>query len=659
MDNDKLLNIMRKRFNLTIDADREERKLSIEDQKFVLGGDNQWDAEAKAARAGRPMLTINKQPKFIRQVTGDQRQNRPAIKVRPVDSEADPQIAKILEGHIKNIEYNSNAAMAYDIAFKQAASGGYPGFWRIATEYCEDDTFDQDIMILPVHNQYTVYCDPKTILDVYNGKLEWAFIVETMSEDEFKLQFKDKIGAEWEQGTGEEFEQWYLDNSVRVAEYFYREPVKRKLIQIETGEVYEFEKVKNFVQEVQGQKVLITPDGQQAIRIIRERTADSHKIKWVKVSGREILEGPADWAGKYIPIVPVFGDTWVIEGKVHYKSVIRDAKDSNKVYNYCVSQNMELTALAPKVPYKLTPAQIKGHEQQWNNANVSPRPYLLYNPDPQTSGAPTRETGPQPNNAYIQMALQATDDMKDTTGLYDASLGQRSNEQSGRAIIARQREGDTGTFEFIDNLTRAIQYTGKILVDLIPKIYDTERTLRVLGYDDTPQHVQVNKEITGPQGERVIINDLTTGKYDTMATAGPSFTTQRLENSDAIQSMIQAAPNLAPVLIPRWVKLMDWPDAQEVADEVTQFMQPQDNSGQMQAEIDKLNAEIEKLRADSLLSLARAEATEKGTQLEQYKLLLDSILNRPQESAAPAQPQPMPIESAMMPETQEMPPEVL
>jgi hypothetical protein len=265
----------------------------------------------------------------------------------------------------------------------------------------------------------------------------------------------------------------------------------------------------------------------------------------------------------------------VIEGKVYYKSVIRDAKDPQRVYNYMLSQNVEMTALAPKVPYKITPKQIAGHENQWNNINARPFPYALYNPDPEAPGAPQREGAVTTNPGLIQLGMTATDDMKDATGIYDASVGAASNETSGRAIMARQREGDVGSYEFIDNLTRAIQFTGKVLVDLIPKIYDTERTVRTLGEDDTPQQVVINRELSGPNGERVLVNDITVGKYDVMVTVGPSFTTQRMENAEALQTMVQAAPMLAPVLIPRWVKMMDWPDAAQLAEEIKAFTQQQ------------------------------------------------------------------------------------
>jgi hypothetical protein len=574
---DKKLQEIKVKFKTAIEAFTEERRLAIEDLEFAYGGDDkQWNAEAKEARKGRPMLTINKLPKFIRQVTGDQRQNRPSCKVRPVDSQADPQIAKILEGHIRNIEYNSNAGFSYDNGFKQAVAGGYPGWWRIDTEYAEDDTFDQDIVINPVHNQFTVYPDPETLSDVYRGKLSWCFVTETLSEDVFKERYPKVEGAtEWEQGEGEAEEGWYMDGEYRIAEFWERVPVTKTLYLLDNGNTVEAKDVEQFVVEQEDGKYLSAPEtGLPPNKIIRERKAEGHKICWYLVCGNKILEGPKDVAGKFIRLIPVFGDTWVVEGKIHFKSLIRDSKDSMRVYNYMISQNVEMTALAPKVPWILTPKQIQGHEGHWNTIHNTTRPYALYNHDPNGASKPTREPGVQTNTAYIQLGMQATEDLKETTGIFDASLGQKSNEQSGRAILARQREGDIGTFEFIDNLTRAIQYTGKILVDLIPKIYDTERTIRLLGVDDTPQQVQINQEMTGPDGKKVIINDITAGKYDVVATAGPSYTTQRMEAAEGMQAALQSAPNAAPVLLPRWFKMMDWPDSEEISKELGQLLAP-------------------------------------------------------------------------------------
>ena len=576
MDENKLLQEIKDNFKVSMQAFEEARSEAIEDMKFVLGGDNQWDKSAQEARKGRPMLTINKLPKFIRQVTGDQRQNRPSIKVNPVDSQADPEIANILEGHIRNIEYNSNAGFSYDNGFKQAVAGGYPGFWRVNTEYTEDDTFDQDIVIDPIHNQFTVYPDPETLPDVYRGKLGYCFVTETISEDEFKRRYPKEDGSEWEQGIGEEDEGWYMDGNYRIAEYWKLKPVKKIIYLLDNGNTIDAESVKQFLFEDESGKYLHAPEtGLPPNKIVKERKADGFKVVWYLVCGNKILEGPKDWAGKYIPIIPVFGDTWVIEGKTYFKSLIRDSKDSQRMYNYMLSQNVEMTALAPKVPWTLTPKQIAGHEGHWNSIHNSPRPYALYNPDPHAPGKPQREQGVQANSAYIQLGMQATEDLKETTGIFDASLGQKSNEQSGRAILARQREGDIGTFEFIDNLTRAIQFTGKVLVDLIPKIYDTERTIRLMGQDGTPQHATINQDMIGKDGEKVIINDITAGKYDVTCSAGPSYTTQRMEAAEGMQAALQAAPGAAPVILPRWFKMMDWPESKEISEELKQLLAPQ------------------------------------------------------------------------------------
>ncbi len=623
---------LRERFKISMSESVGNRNLAIEDLKFVLGGDEQWDKEAITARAGRPRLTINKLPKFVRQVTGDQRQNRPDIKVRPVDSSSDPTMAKIIEGHIRNIQYNSYASIAYDNAFKHAVAGGYPGWWRVETKYAEDDTFDQDIMIEGILNQFCVYPDPETVHDVYRGGLEWCFVTETMSKSKFEQLFpKDEITGWTEQGTGENLDGWLLDDTIRVAEYYYKEIVEKTLYKLQDGSTIDSSKVKN-------EHIIPSPDGKgkslmiqgQPYPILKERKVKAKQVKWCLVTGHKILEGPKDWAGKYIPLVPVYGDTWTIEGKTYYKSLIRDAKDAQKVYNYTVSQNMEMAALQPKVPYKVTPAQIKGHESQWNQLNNYPFPYVLYNPDPNTGGAPQREQGATVNTVFVQMAQQATSDMKDTIGIYDAALGQSSNERSGVAIFARQRESDVGMFEFIDNYGRAITFTGKILVDLVPRIYDTERTIRTLGEDDSHGIVPINKIVVNPDGSQTLINDITAGKYDIAITVGPSYTTQRMQAAESMMKLIQSVPQLMSVIGDLVIKNMDWPGSEKIAERLA----PKDNGPdpEQQLQIQKLEEEIEALRigktktgSEILLNLAKASAAEVGEQQEQYRLEMEAL----------------------------------
>jgi hypothetical protein len=579
-DDKEFLREIKDRFTYSMDAFREERDESIEDLEFLLGGDNQWDEDAITARKNRPRLTVNKLPKFVKQVTGDQRQNRPSIKCRPVDSVADPLVADIFEGHIRNIEYNSQAAIAYDTAFKQAVGGGYPGFWRIDTEYADEDSFDQDIVINPIHNAFTVYPDPQTIQDVYKGGLDWCFVTETITKEEFKKRYPEKEGGNFDQSSGEEREGWWMDGECRIAEYWYREPEEKTRYLLDTGETVDADTVKDFTtDDGMGGKMLLDEMGEPS-RVIRERKVKTHKVKWCLVSGSEVLEGPKDVAGKYIRIVPVFGDTWNIKGQTHYKSLIRDSKDSQKMYNYMISQNVEMTALSPKVPYLVTPKQVEGFEPQWKNANQVPYPYLQYNPDP-IAPPPQRATGVTTNPGYIQLSQQATEDLQETTGIYKAALGQQSNERSGLAIRERKTESDVGMFEFIDNLTRAIQFTGKILVDLIPKIYDTERTIRLLGPDGRTQQADINKYMVDENGGRVLVNDITVGKYDVYVTVGPSYTTQRQEAAEAMMQIIQAVPDLMMVAGDLVFKNSDWPGAEEISDRLRQNIEAQKQQQQM------------------------------------------------------------------------------
>lgn len=634
---DDFLPELRQRFKSAVSESGENAAAAVSDLKFQLGGDNQWDEAALQARKGRPTLTVNKLPKFIRQVTGDQRQNRPGIQCRPVDDKADPAIARIIEGHIRNIQYNSFASLAYDNAFKHAVAGGYPGWWRVKTEYAGEDSFEQDITIDGVKNQFCVYPDPETLHEVYRGKLAWCFVTETMSEQKFKRRFPGRdLPDNWNQlGQGEEYEGWYLDGKITVAEYFYKETIKKTLYRLADGSTIDGNKIRP-------EDLIVGPDGGKAlviqgqpIPITKEREVQAQQVKWCLVTGSRILEGPHDWMGSYIPLVPVFGDTWTVEGKTCYKSLIRDSIDSQKAYNYTVSQNMEMAALQPKVPYKVTPAQIKGHEPQWNNLNNLPMPYVLYNPDAQAPGAPQREQGASVNSAFVQLGIQATEDLKDTMGIYDAGLGKQSNERSGVAIFARKQESDVGMYEFIDNYGRAHIFTGMILVDLIPKIYDTQRTIRTIGSDDTVQMAEINKTIQNQDGSQRLINDITVGKYDVFITVGPSYTTQRMQAAESMTKLIQTAPALMDRIGHLVVKSMDWPGAEKIAELLDPANQPkQENPAliELQGKLKKMEAEIEAIKfkniktiTESNLNIAKAAAAEAGDQREEYGQQLEAV----------------------------------
>ena len=667
-----IVTLARKRFAKVAEVQDTSRSEAVTDIKMLVGGkENHWESSALKAREGRPTLCVNKLPKYLRSVTGDQRKNRPSVKVRPVDSSGDPQIATIFEGHIRNIEHVSGAAYSYDSAFKHATSCGFPGYWRILTDYTDDDSFEQDITIAPLRNHFSVYMDHSCV--PYQGKEEYCFIVETFGRAEFESRWPDAEASQFDDGaTGDELSAWFDDDGIRVAEYFYRVPATKTLLQLETGEVIEETKqVKPFVSS--DRKMLTTAQG-QAVPIIKERTVKSHKIMWAKICGLdEPLEGPQEWPGKYIPVIPVMPEEFLVDGKPIWKGIIRDARDPSMLYNYVASANIEAVALSPKSPLMIGKSQIEGNENQWRNAHTTPFPYLVYNDESGNTSIPQRVSAVQQQPGLLATMQQANMDFDDTIGIFRAGLGAASNEKSGIAIRERKQESDTGTYEYHDNLSRAVQWSYRVLIDLIPRIYDTERGLRLMNPDDTESFAEINKEIVGENGERVIINDITVGKYDIAATLGPAYATQRQEGqqilSDVLTAVAPVAPQTVPIILPRLFKLMDFPEAQDIVKELRAAF-GQDEKGQplqkdadpmadmqqqmaqimMRLEIAEKEAKIAKIKTSGMLDIANAEKAEVGNDLAEYKMVLDDFIRMMQPQMQMQQPQQQPQQPAMEPQ---------
>ncbi|MDO9527919.1 MAG: portal protein, partial [Syntrophales bacterium] len=300
--------------------------------------------------------------------------------------------------------------------------------------------------------------------------------------------------------------------------------------------------------------------------IAQERTEQAHQVKWCKMNGAEVLE-KADWAGKYIPIIPVLGDEIVVEGKKYYLSLARGAKGPQEMYNYHSTAATETIALAPKSPFMVDHRQIKGFENEWEEANTTNRMYIRYNA---IAGLekPQRERQTEVPSAIMAMMQQAAFDIEDHLGRYEATKGQKSNERSGKAILARIAQADKGTYTFVDNLTRAIVYAGRQIIDLIPKIYDTQRALTIMGEDGEQSIVQVNVPELDGMGNAGLANDLSVGKYDLIASVGASFGSKRQETVAMMLESMQYAPAIAHIISPLIFKYADFPGAQEIYAEI-------------------------------------------------------------------------------------------
>ncbi len=585
-DNDDVLSVMRKRMTISQSAWQNTRSDQLDDLRFAAGSpDNQfqWPSDVLATRGSvqgqavnaRPCITINKLPQHIRQVTNEQRLNRPSGKVIPADDLADPKVAEVFDGMIKHIEYISNADVAYDTACDNQVTFG-EGYIRILTEYCREDSFDQDIKIGRVRNAFSVFMDP-AIQDPCGADAEYCFITEDITKEEYERQFPDAqpISSLMSNSVGDaQLGQWLQSETIRIAEYFYIEH-KKATLHLYPDNITAF---KNTPQD----KMLMQMYGKP----LRTREVDRRQVKWIKTNGFEILE-ERDWAGKHIPVVRVIGNEYEIDGRIYISGLVRNAKDAQRMYNYWTSQEAEMLALAPKAPFIGYGGQFEGYENQWKTANTNNWPYLEVNPDV-TDGAgavlplPQRAPPPLAQTGLIQAKMGAADDIKGTTGQYDASLGMQGNERSGKAILAREKQGDTGTYHYVDNLGRAIRYVTRQLIDLIPKIYDTQRVARIIGVDNEVGMVKINpmqqtpvNEIRDEMGNVIDkIYNPTIGTYDVMVTTGPGYMTKRQEALDNMSNILQANPQMWTVAGDLFVKNMDWPGAQEMAARFRKLIDP-------------------------------------------------------------------------------------
>lgn len=538
------------------DSDSNNRAEALDDVRFAAG--DQWPVDVQNSRVleARPCLTINKVDAYIRQICNQQRQQRPRIKVHGMNNESDAKVAEILTGICRHIENQSDADDAYDHAFEYAVKMGW-GYWRITTDYVREDSFDQEIYIKPVENPFTVYFDPNSVLPD-GSDAERVLITTVISKNVFKTMYPD---AEVDQGfssrgTGDTESEWVTKEDIRIAEYFYIERTKEMLLMLSDGTT-------GYSDELPSKEVLEAA----GITVVDKRETWRKKIKWCKLTAMQVLE-EGEWAGKYIPIVPTYGQEVRVDDKHKKFGLVRMAKDPQRMYNYWSTALTETVALAPKAKWLLAEGQDEGHENEWAMANIKAMPVLRYKQtdiEGRPAPAPTR-LQPEPPPAGVMSALQGMNqDLMAVVGIFDpAQLPQGM--QSGKAIQGQQSQVDMTNFHYYDNLTRSIRHTGRIILDLIPKIYDRERVMRIIGDDGKPEIVTLNQPGTDENGVAKVLNDVTVGEYDVVMDTGPGYNSKRAEAVDSMMSLLGADPNLMQQAGDLIFRNMDFPGADIIAD---------------------------------------------------------------------------------------------
>jgi hypothetical protein len=561
------------------EADRHNRLEMATDLRFVAG--DQWPSTVRTERdaAGRPMLTFNLMPQFIRQVSNDVRQADISIKVSPVDDNDDPELAELYNGILQQIQYRSSAKHVYANAAESQIACGM-GYWRIVTQYTNDDGFDQEILLKRIANPLSVYMDPGAI-EPDRSDATWCAITEMVPRKSFKARYPKAQETDIDvtsDSTTAFF--WSTRDAIRIAEYWKRTDVPKVIGITNTTNPDGTPIVDETGKPIEAKTIDVTGMDPKLLEMagIRTRKAKGYKVEQWIVSGKEVLEGPNEWAGSHIPIIAVVGEEIPLENLTVVRGMVRSARDPQQLFNFQMTAGAESVALAPKAPYLVTPTMIGPHKAQWDAANTTPRPYLVYTPDDNAPGGrPIREHPPEMPTAMMQMSQMSHDLIKSVTGIHDASLGAQGNETSGRAIRARQMEGDTANFHFKDNLEASLAYCGRQLIELIPKVYDNERVLRITGDQDKEERpVTINTVGPGPDGLPMKINDLSAGNFDVRVTIGQSFATKRLETMDSMMQLLSSIkdPNIANAVTYLAVKNMDWPGAEDAAKMIKNALPP-------------------------------------------------------------------------------------
>lgn len=551
----------------------------LEDDQFI--GGQHWPENIKQEREedGRPVLTYNLLPAFVRQITNKVREARPQIKVVPVDTERgatpmfsnvagtkDYSITDIYSGLIKNIEHISRADQAYDTALKHAADHGF-GWFYLINEWSKIDPFVQDLVIHRVKNAYTVTMDPDA-LEVDFRDAQDAFMFTRIKRSTFHRKYPDSAEHEFAfEGAGASYEGWFDPENLVVAQYFWIDWRDDEVLQLNNGKVVYMSMVEDILDELkeeEGIHIAKGDDGEEMRKKLKRPVC-----MWQKMTANEILEGPTELPFSAIPIFPVLGEEVIIDGQVHYESAIRHAKDPQRSYNYWRTAAAETVALAPRAPWVATERQVAGYEHMYEQANVKNIPVLFYNhqdgqnpPPPPQRQFPSGVAAAELSNATADAA-----DMQAIIGLHEASLGAESNEKSGKAIKARQSQGFTATFQFPDNLNRAQEQCGRLIVEAAPKIMDTRRIMRIRLPDNTDDFVEINTAVKdNDSGKTFLMHDLAYGKYDVVIDTGPSYQTQREEAAELQLDLLKIlGPDMARNIVHLIVENLGTPGSAEVA----------------------------------------------------------------------------------------------
>lgn len=582
-----------KNIQLYYDLHHDNIREAIDDLKFL--NLEQWDSQEVERRdkVGRPALVIDLLNKFVDQIVGDMRLNPARIRVTPADENANASTAQIRQGKIWKIERDSNASQIYDYGGQCAVECGY-GAWWVLTRYTEDNPFIQEIYIQKLPNPLACGLDPYA-KDPSYADARWGFVLETVTHAEYKRQWptaKIPTGSFTGGGlAGSGYCLGWNEDTVTVAHYFEVEMDEVEFVLVDIpGEDEPQPMVKEdfdtWIAEFKKAKRLNPGETFNEPRVVKSNTVSIPSVVHYVLSAADIIEGPVDVPGKFIPIVMIKGRERNIEGRVYLRSMVRFAKDPQRLFNFWCTDAAEVVDLIPKAPWQMTAEQLKGYEKDYLNANVTNPAVLLYNHVPDQP-PPMRNMLNQVPTAIFEQIGVAKQAVSDAMGMYKPDVGDIGPERTGAAILLRQKPGDISTFVFLDNQRRGIAHTGRIIDSMFADVLDTERDETIIGEDDQEAVVKINTtarramdaiskkpgfysgmdidQLQSLGDDNALIHSMEDGKYSVSIDTGPSFTTQRQEAADRLDRLIMAYPKLMDLAGDVIMGLHDFIGAQTIA----------------------------------------------------------------------------------------------
>ncbi len=636
---EKIVKEAMRRFAICAKVENDCRLRFISDIKFCNADSEnlyQWDETTRNARGygtidERPCLTINQTRQFCLNIINDAKQNKPGVKVKPVGNGASYDAAQVYEGIVRHIEYISNAQAAYDTATTFQVQGGI-GWLRLATDYPDynDESFDQEIFIRRVKDPLTVYLDPD-IREADGSDARYGFVFDDMSRE----VYNDKYPRHKDLGTKSPLDvsgDWVRDDQVRVAEYYrVTESEDQMVAYMDPMGQRQFGKKSELMKSMEKAAYQTAIDDPQT----KTRDICDRKVEWFLIAGDKIIERSI-WAGRYIPLIRVIGEETNINGQLDRKGHTRALKDPQRLSNYWYSAATEHVALQSKTPYIGPMSAFENLETYWDSANTVNHawlPFNEYDDKGQKLSPPTRQPPPVMAEAYIHGLRIADEKMKQVAGQFEADLGMPGNEKSGVAIQQRQRQGDNATYHYIDNLALAIRYLGKQLIDLVPKIYDTQRIIKIMAEDGVEHEVTVD-----PQAQQAFqqeqqeqantiksIFNPNVGYYDVEADIGPAYATRRQEAFQAFMQLAKEDNAIMQKAGDLIIRASDLPMADKIAERMKpqQGPSPQEMETQKQMQglgelVQKLSGEVTRLKADKSIE-------EQQKDIDRYKAITDRM----------------------------------